>query len=26
MNFKCVFEDFMDVPLMLTDVEVTEGE
>ena len=26
VNFKCVFEDFMDVPLMLTDVEVTEGE
>jgi hypothetical protein len=26
VDFKCVFEDFMDVPLMLTDVEVTEGE
>ncbi len=26
VNFKCVFEDFMDVPLMLTDIEVTEGE
>jgi hypothetical protein len=26
VDFKCVFEDFMDVPLMLTEIEVTEGE
>jgi disulfide bond formation protein DsbB len=26
MTFRCVFEEFMDVPMMLTIVEVTEGE